>query len=136
MGMRKRLLLCVLLCVLLVGILLVGSTPKRRIVRFVARHGDRLTAAIETDDGIPANIGIRTWNVWPGGHAMWEFILWTRGDTYYGCYYSPDDIACAFQNTDVPLVQQNGIWYWQGAGDNRGSTWKIEPQWYGFQAAF
>lgn len=134
--MKRRILCCAILFLLLVGVLCLQNTSERRITRFVKRHGDALAAAIKTDGGIPANIGIRTWNVWTGEHAMWEFILWTRGSWYYGCYYSPDDMPLAFQNTDVSLAVEDGTWRWQGGGDNRGSTWRIRAHWYGFQAHF
>ena len=118
-------------------VLLFSSMPKHRMERFVSRHGDRLAAAIETNDGIPANIGIRICNAWDGEDPMTEFILWTRGSTYYGCYYSENDMPCAFQNAEVPFVQQkDDLWTWQGEGDNHGSTWRIKPHWYGFEASF
>ena len=134
--MKKR-ILPVLLLTLLIGVMLCRSTPERRIENFIARHGDTLAAAVETDGGIPADIGIRLWNPWAGAHEMTEFILWTRGNTYYGCYYSPDDVPLAFQNMEIPLEpQSDGSWIWRGAGDNRGCTWRGRENWYGFSASF
>ena len=126
-----------LLLLLTVGLLLACEPSERHAERFVSRYGTLLAERIGTDGAIPANIGIRMWNVWSGEHEMWEFILRTRGGRYGGCYYSPDDVPCAFQNADVPLVlQKDGLWTWQGEGDNRGSTWWIKPHWYGFEASF
>ena len=135
-AMKRRILCCAILFLLLVGILLYANMPERRIARFVARHGERLVVSIETSGSISANIGIRTWNEWAGEHDMWEFILWTRGSRYYDCYYSPDDVPLAFQNTDVALEDADAVWHWYGEGDNRGSTWRIRSHWYGFQAHF
>ena len=68
---------------------------------------------------------------------MLQITLIARGDTYYGCYYSPDDVPLAFQNSDVPLVQ-NGHerWEWEAEGDNHGSTERISEKWFYFEASF
>lgn len=48
-----------------------------------------------------------------------------------------ETIPLPFQNTDVPLLE-NGeeSWTWQAEGDNHGTTQKIAPQWYYFEAGF
>lgn len=68
---------------------------------------------------------------------MLEFILFTRGDTYYGCYYSYDNVPLAFQNTEAELTQ-NGHDYWDWSAENgsHGFTSKISDHWYYFEAAF
>ena len=68
---------------------------------------------------------------------MTEFIIMNIGSTYYGCYYSKDDVPLPFQNVDVELVQINdNKWVWQAQGDNKGSTSKIMKNWYYFEASF
>jgi len=76
-------------------------------------------------------------NSWDAEHPMTEFLIMTWGDTYYGCYYSPDGVPLAFQNTDVELVQNgHDYWEWSAEGDNRGATSLILDNWYYFEASF
>jgi hypothetical protein len=76
-------------------------------------------------------------NTWEGEHSMVEFLVTTRGDTYYGCYYSPDDVPLAFQNTAAELTQcGHDSWKWSAEGDNSGKTMKIMDHWYYFEASF
>ena len=80
--------------------------------------------------------GYKYANTWEGEHAMVEFLISTRGDTYYGCYYSPDDVPLAFQNTVADLTQcGHDSWKWSAEGDNAGKTMKIMDHWYYFEAS-
>lgn len=68
---------------------------------------------------------------------MTEFVIMSWGNTYYGCYYSPDNVPLAFQNTDVELTQNgHNYWEWSAEGDNHGETSKIMDCWYFFKASF
>ncbi len=88
-------------------------------------------------EGIPANLGIRSFNQWTGEHEMVEFTLFAFGDTYYGCYYSPDGVPLGFQNTQQELILDgDGSWTWQAEGDNHGLTRLISDRWYYFEASF
>jgi len=40
-------------------------------------------------------------SAWEGEHSVVEFLITIRGGTYYGCYYLPDDVPLAFQNTEA-----------------------------------
>lgn len=137
--MRKKRKTIVLLAAaalsLLLGLLLLQ--PEGRVRRFVAAHGEALEAGMAAGHGVPARIGIKYCNTWEGKHSMTEFILFSRGGTYYGCYHSPDDVPLAFQNADVELLA-NGpdSWVWQAEGDNHGATSKIRDKWYYFTASF
>jgi len=90
--------------------------------------------------GVPADnavlFGYECVNTWEGEHTMVEFLITARGDTYYGCYYSPDDVPLAFQNTDAKLTQcGHDSWKWSADGDNAGKTIKIMDHWYYFEAS-
>ena len=119
------------------------SDPMLRAKAFVAVYGDRIETAcadrLVEPDGIPA-VDI---DLYHGRyeHEMVEFMLGGRGlapsSTYYGCYYSPDDVPLAFQNMDVKLTQDgHDYWVWTEVGDNRGATAKIKDKWYYFEASF
>ena len=57
--------------------------------------------------------------------------------TYYGFYYSENDIPAAFQNSSKELTEyEKNKWSWTGVGDNRGTTIKIRDNWYYFEASF
>ena len=121
--------------IILLGVLLLQ--PELRVRRFVAAHGEEIEENMVAGHGISARIGIKYFNTWEGEHDMTEFILFTMGDTYYGCYYSPDDVPLAFQNTDVELSRDgHDYWVWQADGDNHGATSKIIDHWYYFEASF
>lgn len=57
--------------------------------------------------------------------------------TYYGFYYSENDIPASFQNSSKELTEyEKNKWSWKGVGDNHGSTIKIRDNWYYFEASF
>ena len=136
--MKKRRILVITLVVAFVVITAVlAANPEYRVKRFVAKHGEDIEDSLQNGLGISSSIRVKYFNTWEGEHDMTEFILFTRGDTYYGCYYSPDDVPLAFQNTEVELTQgETGYWIWQGEGDNQGETYRIEENWYYFKATF
>ena len=92
-------------------------------------NGGHRGQPLSYDGAIPAV------NHWPGQHPMVEYILLT-GFGYYGFYYSPDDVPLAFQNVPVPLEESSNGWQWQAEGDDRGSTHRLSPGWFYFEAHF
>lgn len=129
------LVVCALATVANLGIY--WNQPQLRAQRFVAAHGAELEEALECGGGIPANIGYKTYNLWGQDGEMAEFILWTWGDTYYGCYYSRRDVPFPFQNAGPALTQEaDGSWTWTAEGDNHGVTRKLSGNWYYFEASF
>lgn len=131
----------VLVCILLLSIISIYSTPKLRVVLFVNAYHTLIEEGLEAGHGVPADdtvlLGYEAVNSWDGTYRMTEFIIMSWGSTYYGCYYSPDDVPLAFQNTDVELTQDgHEYWEWQTEGDNHGSISKIMDHWYYFEAEF
>ena len=135
---RIRTLAVLLLAALLVlGGLCWYLQPEGRARRFVAAHAQELEARLAAGEGVPNYPGLVTFNWWPGEHDMVEFILSALGNTYYGCYYSPDGVPLAFQNTRSELTPDGEAgWTWQAEGDNHGSTRLISGRWYYFEASF
>lgn len=94
---------CTIIMVLMAVVLIVGAvvwanTPERKAFRFVDQHSTELSEILDNEQPIPVTLSGKHYNNWDAEHPMDEFILHTWGNTYYGCYYSPDDIPLAFQN--------------------------------------
>ena len=138
---KKPFIILAVIAIALVGITKL-SDPMLRARTFVAVYGDRIEA--ECADGLkePENVPAMDINLYlKGEHRMIEFMLGGRGlvpsSTYYGCYYSPDDVPLAFQDMDVKLTQDgHDYWVWTEQGDNHGATAKIRDKWYYYEASF
>lgn len=131
----------VLSCILLVSVISIYAVPKLRVSLFVHIYHDQIEESLAAGNGVPADdavlLGYDSVNNWDGSHSMTEFVIISWGNTYYGCYYSPDDVPLAFQNADVELSQDgHDYWKWSADGDNHGSTTKIIDHWYYFEAEF
>jgi len=141
MKKRIKVSLAALACILLLSIINIYSIPKLRVALFVNTYHVLIEEGLKAGHGVPADdavlFGYDAVNSWDGIHHMTEFIIMSLGNTYYGCYYSPDDVPLAFQNTDAELTQNdNNHWEWQAEGDNHGSTSRIMEHWYFFEASF
>ena len=124
------------LALLLLAALWLRGGSERRAERFVRQYGAEIADSWQRDGAIPER-GQRYGNEWPGEHPMLEFVLSAGLGGYSGCYYSPDGVPLAFQNTEIPLEETApGRWTWQAQGGNHGETWHIEGNWFGFQASF
>lgn len=126
-----------LIFVSLIGVMIWRNTPEKKVARFVNGHSAELLGYINSEQPIPEDLGVDGYDSWDGEHPMEEFHLFTRRGTYYGCYYSPDDVPFAFQNSELPLAAEGeGCWKWKGEGDNHGMTKKLADKWYYFEASF
>lgn len=139
--MKNRKWIWIVLAVILVAGVLIISNPQIRTNLFVRLYHDDIEEGLRMNAGVPADdvvlFGYQYVNTWEGEHSMVEFLISSRGDTYYGCYYSPDDVPLAFQNIDTKLTQDgHDYWEWKAEGDNHGSTSKIMDHWYYFEASF
>ena len=141
--MKKRIKISfgIFLSVLILSMLSLYAIPKFRITLFVNMYHELIEENLKINNGVPADeavfLGYKYVNSWEGSHPMTEFVIMTYGDTYYGCYYSPDDVPLAFQNTEAALIQENqNLWKWTDEGDNHGTTSKIRGKWYFFKASF
>ena len=139
--MKKRKWIWIGLAVILVVSVILLSNPQVRTNLFVKLYHDDIEEGLRIHAGVPADdvvlFGYQYVNTWEGEHSMVEFLITTRGDSYYGCYYSPDDVPLAFQNTEAELTQcGHDSWKWSAEGDNAGKTMKIMDHWYYFEASF
>jgi len=130
--------------ILLAALVVTTWIPKVRTNLFVRLYHEEIEESLSLGMGVPADdavlFGYKYVNTWEGEHSMTEFLIAASGfvpeSTYYGCYYSPDDVPLAFQNLDTVLVQEGDSWTWVGEGDNCGITTKIMDNWYYFEASF
>lgn len=139
--MKKRKWIWIGLAVILIAAVLLVNNPQIRTNLFVRLYHEQIEEGLRINAGVPADdvvlFGYKYVNTWEGNYSMVEFLISTRGDTYYGCYYSPDDVPLAFQNVDAKLTQDgHDYWEWKAEGDNHGSTSKIMDHWYYFEASF
>ena len=133
--------LTVIGCAVFLTAICIYSIPKLRVSLFVSIYHELIEESLATGNGVPADdavlLGYDAVNSWDGTHPMTEFLIMAVGNSYYGCYYSPDDIPLAFQNADVEIMQDgHDYWEWYADGDNHGSTSKIMECWYFFKASF
>ena len=131
----------VLVCIFVLTVVSIYSIPKLRISLFVNMYHELIEEGLTAGHGVPADdavlLGYKAVNSWDSSHPMTEFVIVSWGNTYYGCYYSPDNVPLAFQNTDAELTQNgHNYWEWSAEGDNRGETSKIMDCWYFFKASF
>ena len=141
MKKTKRIAVITFMCVLFLAAISIYAIPKLRVLLFVNVYHEMIEDGLKAGNGVPADnvvmFGYDTVNSWEASHPMTEFIIMSYGDTYYGCYYSPDDIPLAFQNTDTELIQSgHDSWKWNAKGDNHGETSKIMEFWYYFSTSF
>lgn len=140
--MKKRTLIILTVVIIAVIGLAKLSDPLVLAKGFVALYGDRIEAECADSLKKPENIPAMDIDVYrKGEHKKIEFLLTASGlvpsSSYYGCYYSPDDVPLAFQDMRVKLVEDgHDRWVWSEKGDNRGATSKIRDKWYYFEASF
>ncbi len=139
--MKKHKWIWIAVVIVVIAAVFLFNSPKFRAKLFVGLYAETIENGMAAGNGVPADdailFGYRSVNTWEGEHAMTEFILLTRGDTYYGVYYSPDDVPVAFQNVPAELTQDgHDYWVWKAEGDNHGTTSKIQDHWYYFEASF
>lgn len=141
MKRKTKKIISILICMLILVVMCFTASPKLRVRMFVNIYHEIIEEGLAAGNGVPADdavfLGYESVNSWDKTHPMTEFIILSRGGTYYGCYYSPDDVPLAFQNTETELKQKNqNTWEWNAEGDNHGSTSKITNKWYFFKASF
>ena len=139
--MKKRKWVWCILTTLLIAALVMINVPQVRVNLFLQIYHEQIEEGLRLNAGVPADdavlFGYKYVNTWEGEHSMLEFLISSTGGTYYGCYYSPDDVPLAFQNTDVELTQcGHDSWKWSAEGDNQGKTMKIMDHWYYFESTF
>ena len=144
----KKLLLIVI--ILACCIFIVFLLPENRIFRFVKTHQSELQGFIQDNlqnlvnekESVPNEfLKCRIEYVSDGIVPIVQFnflgIGITPASTYYGFYYSPDDLPHVYWNYDAPLKKINtNEWSYQMDGDNHGTTKRIRQNWYYYKVRF
>ena len=110
--MKKSKWIWIVLTAILIIAILAVSNPQIRTNIFVRLYHEQIEEGLRMNAGVPADdavlFGYESVNTWPGEHTMVEFLISGFGlgsaSSYYGCYYSPDDVPLAFQNMDVKMT--------------------------------
>lgn len=133
--------------VLLLAIVLIGvwiyfrevDTPQRRMDRYVTEHRQALEKNVKERRTSRAR-GLVEGTYYDGLHPIKAYVVLTGGvvsSTYTGVYYSYDGVPVPFQEKDVLLHATSGeSWEWTGEGNDRGTLWRIEGNWFGFTASY
>lgn len=143
--MKKKQFLWAGVCLLLVAALVLISARRSTPEFFFSQHREELQAAAEqvlaagSAEGVAVE-GVELIDFWPGPAPIIEFTTSGFGlapsSHYEGIYYSPSDTPAPFQNTQDPLLESETGWSWTDGTDNHGSTTRIAPCWYTFEAHF
>jgi len=121
------------------------SNPERRIRNFIDQNRKELVtiadAYLNSDTTTKKYKGVKVEQVFSGNHDIVQFYYCGVGivpaSTYYGFYYSPDDVPAAYQNTNSILTAvSDNEWEWSDGTDNGGRTIKILKDWYYYEAWF
>ena len=120
------------------------SNPERRIFSMVEKNQERYKQAamqMIEDGEIQEVPHVDSISKPQGEHMMVDFYVTGLGiapaSTYYGFYYSPDDVPLVYGNYDIVLTQcEKNTWEWSANGDNKGVTKKIADCWYYYEASF
>lgn len=141
---RRVLLIAVALLVLLV-IFFPRKDWEEKAADFVEDNQAELEkialSHLAGDDSVEEYDGVEVEGVYPGEHSIVQFRCGGRGltpsTTYYGIYYSKDDVPTCFQNAGIALVSASeDTWTWDDGTDNGGVTRKIAPHWFYYEAWF
>lgn len=140
---KKRILIIAIVIGAVVFIKWFGN-PERRIFSMIERNQETYEMiAVQMLNGEKAAepTGVHSVRVRAGEHLVVDFFVTGFGlapsSTYYGFYYSPEDLALPYlEETAKMSEQEEGVWSWSGVGDNKGVTKKIADCWYYYEASF
>ena len=122
----RGLVVAVILCITAIFIY-----PKGRVERFVSKNKESVEHSIENGLGLSIEGSWQYFKTWEGEHSMSEFIICSWGETYYGCYYSPDDVPLPFHNGPEELIPDGeDSWTWLTQNGKTGKTSKLTDKWY------
>ena len=143
--MKKKLFLLAGVFLLLMTALFSLSARRATPEAFFSQHQEELQAAAEqilaagSAEGATVD-GVEQIDFWPGPVPIIEFTISGSGlapsSHYKGIYYSPGDTPAPFQNTQLPLQESETGWNWTDGTDNHGSTTRVAPCWFTFEAHF
>lgn len=146
--MKKRGIIFLLIGVIvafLIAFFFLKSNKEEKISDFVADNKTELEEIAQdwlngTTTVNECN-GVAVEGVYSGKHQIVQFMYGGTGlvpsTTYYGFYYSEDDVPACFQNVDYELKStSDNEWTWSDGTDNGGVTKRISECWFYYKAWF
>ncbi len=137
---KVKTIIPLLIFCLITALLCSFYVPQIRVRLFAHGYHEQIEENIAENQGVPASDavigGYKYVNTWSDDPWMTEFVLLQYGKTYYGCYYSPEDVPFSFQNiTDNLIEDGKNRWEWQ-EDESEGYTSKMFDNWYYFKATY
>lgn len=143
---KLPLIVIILACCIFIVLFL----PENCIFRFVKIHHSELQGFIQdnlqnlvdekkdvTNEFLGCKIEYVANGIVPIVQFNYSAIGITTASSYYGFYYSPDDLPHAYWNYDTPLKKINSNeWSYRMDGDNHGITKRIRQNWYYYKVSF
>ena len=133
----------ILIVILLIKLFL---NPYARISRYINHNGKQLKTMCDEfleEGGMfkDSFSHVQVDGIFGNDTKIVQFYFSGKGlvpsSTYYGFYYSPNDVPVPYANEDYPLTEKNqNKWIWNGEGDNGGVIKKIRDNWYYYEAWF
>ena len=136
---KKRRAVIIAAVILLLALLLGGDTWTRLYVRLNARKLESFAAAALESEEV-SRYGIWVVSRYPEA-GMVEFLTGGYGlapsTVYKGFYYPASDEHIPFQAVEQPMEESGDTARWQEpAGDNWGTSRRIVPRWFWYEAHF
>ena len=131
--------------VLIVTVFFFAQDEQKKVTDFVITHKAELESIalnyLGGDETTVKYRGAEVDAVYAGEYPMVQFYYSGSGlapsTTYYGFYYSSDDVPAAFQNVEVELTPTaSDEWTWDDGTDNGGWTKRIAEHWFYYEAWF
>lgn len=141
----NKIIIAAVLIILAISAVKYITNPERRIKNFINQNSEELVtiaeAYLNSDTTIKTYKGVEVESVFRGNNDIVQFYYGGVGivpaSTYYGFYYSPDDIPTAYQNVNCRLsAVSDDEWKWSDGTDNGGRTIRIMKNWFYYEAWF
>ena len=139
----KKIILLITVLLSICFVVYFQNTPEKRTVRYFNNHKTALEedAKKTIEYGHPVNMLNITADYWRGEHSIVEYTVISKGivsaSTYYGFFYSADDVPVSFQNSGCAMNPvSDSKWTWKSNGDNHGLVRRLAPHWFFFEASF
>lgn len=137
---KAKIIISVLVFALITAMLCAFYVPQLRVRLFAYTYHEQIEEGIAENQGVPGDNavigGYKYVNTWSDDPQMTEFVLLKYGKTYYGCYYSPENVPFSFQNITDNLTQKgHNRWEWL-KNESEGYTTKLFDNWYYFKATY
>lgn len=145
MKKRSKTIIAVVLIALAIFGIKHSFNPEYRINNFINQNSEELVtiaeAYLNSDTTTKTYKGVEVEPVYRGTHDIIQFYYGGFGlapsTTYYGFYYSPDDVPTPYQNVNCNLTALSDVeWEWSDGTDNGGRTKKVMKNWFYYEAWF